>query len=177
MNPEHVSPAPSPIKTKPPVSREGEVDAGDSLGDSSLAGVGVTEDDLLKLVEELGLGGADADDLVKGLTGEDASAPAKEGPPAAEKPPVSAPADVKEADEPKVEAPKADTELETKAEPEVTEETKTKADAETADTATEKGDTAVGATADEKTNAEAKPETAASEKPETTTAAGEAKDA
>ena len=72
MNPEHVSPAPSPIKTKPsPIQREGEIDAGDQLEDASLRGVNVTEDDLMKLVEELGLDGADADDLVKGLKGED----------------------------------------------------------------------------------------------------------
>ncbi|OSD03559.1 hypothetical protein PYCCODRAFT_231841 [Trametes coccinea BRFM310] len=66
MNPSHVSPAPSPIKTK---SREGELDAGDKLGDASLHGVNVTEDDLLALVEELGLGEADAEELVKGLGG------------------------------------------------------------------------------------------------------------
>ncbi|KAI0963729.1 hypothetical protein AcW1_000723 [Taiwanofungus camphoratus] len=47
-----------------------EVDAGAELGDSRLQGVNVTEDDLLALVEELGLGGDEANDLVKGLTGE-----------------------------------------------------------------------------------------------------------
>ncbi|KAI0375414.1 hypothetical protein BV20DRAFT_1117791 [Pilatotrama ljubarskyi] len=66
MNPGHVSPAPSPIKTKP---REGELDAGEKLGDSGLHGVNVTEDDLLALVEELGLSEQDANDLVKGLGG------------------------------------------------------------------------------------------------------------
>lgn len=73
MNPEHVSPAPSPSKPKPSVRREGELDAGEQLGDTSLQGVNVTEDDLMKLVEELGLGGADADELVKGLRGEETS--------------------------------------------------------------------------------------------------------
>ncbi|KAI0673545.1 hypothetical protein C8Q78DRAFT_631626 [Trametes maxima] len=66
MNPGHISPAPSPIKTKP---REGEIDAGESLGDSGLHGVNVTEDDLLALVEELGLGEDDANELVRGLGG------------------------------------------------------------------------------------------------------------
>ncbi|KAI0830726.1 hypothetical protein BC628DRAFT_895679 [Trametes gibbosa] len=66
MNPSHVSPAPSPIRTKP---REGELDAGEQLGDSGLNGVNVTEDDLLALVEELGLGEADANELVKSLGG------------------------------------------------------------------------------------------------------------
>ena len=73
MNPEHISPAPSPIKTKP-TRRDGEIDAGDKLGDAGLHGVNVTEDDLLKLVEELGLDEASANDLVKGLTGEDTAA-------------------------------------------------------------------------------------------------------
>ncbi|KAI0330598.1 hypothetical protein GY45DRAFT_1434583 [Cubamyces sp. BRFM 1775] len=75
MNPDHISPAPSPIKTK---SREGEIDAGDRLGDSGLHGVNVTEDDLLALVEELGLGEADAEELVKGLGGGSKSAPPPE---------------------------------------------------------------------------------------------------
>ncbi|CDO73202.1 hypothetical protein BN946_scf185007.g257 [Trametes cinnabarina] len=66
MNPSHVSPAPSPIKTK---SREGELDAGDKLGDAGLHGVNVTEDELLALIGELGLGEADAEELVKGLGG------------------------------------------------------------------------------------------------------------
>ncbi|KAI0756593.1 hypothetical protein C8Q80DRAFT_1129485 [Daedaleopsis nitida] len=96
MNPEHISPAPSPIKTKPP-KRAGEIDAGDKLGDSGLHGVNVTEDDLLKLVGELGLDEASASELVKGLTGEDTSqekaAPAaaatkEEAPAAAEEPHV-----------------------------------------------------------------------------------------
>ncbi|KAI0652282.1 hypothetical protein C8Q79DRAFT_87299 [Trametes meyenii] len=66
MNPSHISPAPSPIKTKP---RQGELDAGESLGDAGLHGVNVTEDDLLALVEELGLGEDDANELVRGLGG------------------------------------------------------------------------------------------------------------
>ncbi|KAH9897991.1 hypothetical protein C8Q73DRAFT_772832 [Cubamyces lactineus] len=75
MNPSHVSPAPSPIKTK---ARDGEIDAGDTLGDSGLHGVNVTEDDLLALVEELGLGEADAEELVKGLGGSTKAAPKPE---------------------------------------------------------------------------------------------------
>ncbi|KAI8981255.1 hypothetical protein BD414DRAFT_530047 [Trametes punicea] len=66
MNPSHVSPSPSPAKPKP---REGQIDAGEKLGDAGLQGVNVTEDDLLALVEELGLGEEDANELVKGLGG------------------------------------------------------------------------------------------------------------
>ncbi|OJT15809.1 hypothetical protein TRAPUB_3915 [Trametes pubescens] len=65
MNPSHVSPAPSPIRTSKP--RAGELDAGEKLGDASLSGVNVTEDDLLALVEELGLNEDEANELVKGL--------------------------------------------------------------------------------------------------------------
>lgn len=72
MNPRHVSPAPSPGKPKEK-PRQSELDAGDKLGDAGLSGVNVTEDDLMKLVEELGLGEADANELVKGLTGDDTS--------------------------------------------------------------------------------------------------------
>lgn len=74
MHPHHQpspSPQPSPTKAKPiNKKREGEVDAGEELGDARLAGVNVTEDDLLALVEELGLGGDEANDLVRGLTGD-----------------------------------------------------------------------------------------------------------
>ncbi|KAH9837155.1 uncharacterized protein C8Q71DRAFT_588006 [Rhodofomes roseus] len=74
MHPHHQatpSPQPSPLKNKP-VNKRGpnEVDAGEELGDARLAGVNVTEDDLLALVSELGLGGDEANDLVKGLTGD-----------------------------------------------------------------------------------------------------------
>lgn len=65
MNPSHVSPAPSPIRTTKP--RDGELDAGEKLGDAGLVGVNVTEDDLLALVEELGLNEDEANELVKGL--------------------------------------------------------------------------------------------------------------
>lgn len=73
MHPHHQpspSPQPTPTKVKPiNKKREGEVDAGEELGDARLAGVNVTQDDLLALVEELGLGGDEANDLVRGLTG------------------------------------------------------------------------------------------------------------
>ena len=46
---------------------EAELDAGDGLSGYGLQGVKVTPDDLLALVEELGLGGEEAGDLVKGL--------------------------------------------------------------------------------------------------------------
>jgi len=48
---------------------EAEFDAGDELTGYGLQGVKVTQDDLLALVEELGLGGEEAGDLVKGLSG------------------------------------------------------------------------------------------------------------
>ena len=46
---------------------ESEFDVSDELSGYGLQGVKVTQDDLLALVEELGLGGEEADDLVKGL--------------------------------------------------------------------------------------------------------------
>jgi len=46
---------------------DAEFDAGDGLSGYGLQGVKVTQDDLLALVEELGLGGEEAGDLVKGL--------------------------------------------------------------------------------------------------------------
>ncbi|KAH9950445.1 hypothetical protein B0H21DRAFT_535229 [Amylocystis lapponica] len=78
MNPSHQptpSPGPSPSRAKPvkggSAKDEKAIDAGEELGDSHLQGVNVTEDDLLALVEELGLGGDEANDLVKGLKGDD----------------------------------------------------------------------------------------------------------
>ena len=47
---------------------ESEFDAGDELAGYGLQGVKVTEDDLIALVEELGLGGEDAGALVKGMS-------------------------------------------------------------------------------------------------------------
>jgi hypothetical protein len=47
---------------------ESEFDAGNELAGYGLQGVKVTEDDLIALVEELGLGGDDADALVKGMS-------------------------------------------------------------------------------------------------------------
>ncbi|EED83942.1 predicted protein [Postia placenta Mad-698-R] len=75
MHPHHQptpSPQPSPLKSKAKAtaSKAKGFDAGEELGDSRLQGVNVTDDDLLALVEELGLGGDDASDLVKGLTGD-----------------------------------------------------------------------------------------------------------
>jgi hypothetical protein len=45
-----------------------EFDVGEELSGYGLQGVKVTDDDLLALVEELGLGGEEAGDLVKGLS-------------------------------------------------------------------------------------------------------------
>jgi hypothetical protein len=48
--------------------RVAEFDVGEELSGYGLQGVKVTDDDLLALVEELGLGGEEAGDLVKGLS-------------------------------------------------------------------------------------------------------------
>ena len=50
-------------------SNESEFDVGDELSGYGLQGVKVTEEDLVALVEELGLGGKEAGALVKGLSG------------------------------------------------------------------------------------------------------------
>ncbi|KAI9513041.1 hypothetical protein F5148DRAFT_1158283 [Russula earlei] len=57
------------VENKEALRRRGasEFDVGDDLSGYGLQGVKVTEDDLLALVQELGLGGEEADDLVKGL--------------------------------------------------------------------------------------------------------------
>ncbi|KAL6302156.1 hypothetical protein BKA93DRAFT_827618 [Sparassis latifolia] len=75
MHPHHQappSPQPSPLKGKGKSEEkaEKELDAGEQLGDPRLQGVNVTEDDLLALMEELGLKGDEANDLVNILTGD-----------------------------------------------------------------------------------------------------------
>jgi hypothetical protein len=64
------SASPSPAETKKSLRKRGEAefDVGDELTGYGLQGVKVTDDDLLALVEELGLGGEEAGDLVKGLS-------------------------------------------------------------------------------------------------------------
>jgi hypothetical protein len=47
---------------------ESEFDVGDELAGYGLQGVKVTDDDLISLVQELGLGGEDSDALVKGMS-------------------------------------------------------------------------------------------------------------
>jgi hypothetical protein len=76
MTPEHHKPttfpsssADSPLRGKPANRREGEFDVSTELEGFGLQGVRVTQDDLAALVEELGLGGDEADELVKGLSG------------------------------------------------------------------------------------------------------------
>lgn len=59
----------SPLKGKPVNKREGDFDVSTELEGFGLQGIRVTEDDLAALVQELGLGGDDADELVKGLSG------------------------------------------------------------------------------------------------------------
>jgi hypothetical protein len=60
----------SPAETKKSLRMrsEAEFDVSDELTGYGLQGVKVTDDDLLALVEELGLGGEEAGDLVKGLS-------------------------------------------------------------------------------------------------------------
>lgn len=62
--------SPSPAETKKSLRNrsEAEFDVGDELTGYGLQGLKVTDDDLLALVEELGLGGEEAGDLVKGLS-------------------------------------------------------------------------------------------------------------
>jgi hypothetical protein len=76
MTPEHHRPvtfppsaSDSPSRGKPANRREGEFDVSTELEGFGLQGVKVTQDDLAALVEELGLGGDEADELVKGLRG------------------------------------------------------------------------------------------------------------
>ena len=81
MTPEHIKTKilaqqqqPSPLKGKAPpkpINKEEEgsrVDLGDELAGYGLQGVKVTVDELRDMIEELGLGGDEADDLVKGLS-------------------------------------------------------------------------------------------------------------
>lgn len=62
----------SPLRGKgaavPVNKREGEFDVSTELSGHGLQGVKVTEDELRGLIEELGLGGDDAGDLLKGLS-------------------------------------------------------------------------------------------------------------
>lgn len=60
----------TPAETKKSLRkrREAEFDVSDELTGYGLQGIKVTDDDLLALVEELGLGGEEAGDLVKGLS-------------------------------------------------------------------------------------------------------------
>lgn len=70
MYPKHApsrSPSPSPLKLRE--KEKSEINAGDTLAEFGLANVSVSEQDLMQLVSELGLGGDDATDLVKGLAG------------------------------------------------------------------------------------------------------------
>jgi len=76
MTPEHHKPATfplsssdSPLRGKPANKRVGEFDVSTDLEGFGLQGVKITHDDLAALVEELGLGGDEADDLISGLSG------------------------------------------------------------------------------------------------------------
>ena len=76
--PEHraafnASPSPSPLRTKTSAvdvrkRDEAEFDVGQELVGYGLQGLKVTHDDLLQLVQDLGLEGDDAGDLVQGLS-------------------------------------------------------------------------------------------------------------
>ncbi|KDR85346.1 hypothetical protein GALMADRAFT_234168 [Galerina marginata CBS 339.88] len=78
MTPEHLrskmfapTSSPSPLKGKivPVNRRTNELDMGDELSGYGLQGVKVTQDELLDLIAELGLGGDEAGALAKGLSG------------------------------------------------------------------------------------------------------------
>lgn len=74
MYPKHApsrSPSPSPLKLKE--KEKSEINHGDTLAEFGLANVSVSADELRALIEELGLGGDEANDLVKGLSGSSAS--------------------------------------------------------------------------------------------------------
>ncbi|KAH9969079.1 hypothetical protein BC827DRAFT_1121669 [Russula dissimulans] len=64
------SAGPSPSPTSLRKRGEAEFDVSEELSGYGLQGVKVTEDDLLALVQDLGLGGDEAGDLVKGLAGD-----------------------------------------------------------------------------------------------------------
>jgi hypothetical protein len=73
MTPEHHKPRifprdpDTPLK---PVNKLNDFDVSTELEGFGLQGVRVTDDDLRLLVEELGLGGDDADDMVRSLGGD-----------------------------------------------------------------------------------------------------------
>ena len=69
-------PQPSPLKGKGKEDKSGLLNAGEHLSEFGIHDAEVSMDDLRALVEELGLGGDDANDLVMGL-GTDASKAAK----------------------------------------------------------------------------------------------------
>ncbi|KAF8592043.1 hypothetical protein K439DRAFT_1401582 [Ramaria rubella] len=65
--------SPSPLKSKSKGKSDEEIDVGTELVGFGLQGVKVTDDELRELVEQLGLGGEEAGDLVRGLgSGDDA---------------------------------------------------------------------------------------------------------
>jgi hypothetical protein len=79
MTPERLRPAVeasskssgSPLTGKaaiPANKRDDEFDVGEELSGFGLQGVKVSQDDLAALVEDLGLGGDDAEELIKGLS-------------------------------------------------------------------------------------------------------------
>lgn len=70
MHPKHApsrSPSPSPLALP---EKKKEIVAGEAFAEFGLQDASVSMDELKALVEELGLGGDDADDLVKGLAGD-----------------------------------------------------------------------------------------------------------
>jgi len=71
MTPEHHKPKffPAATPSVPVNKRQGEYDVSTELEGFGLQGVRVTDDDLIKLVEDLGLGGDEAAEMVKSLGG------------------------------------------------------------------------------------------------------------
>ncbi|KAJ7630792.1 hypothetical protein FB45DRAFT_916582 [Roridomyces roridus] len=82
MTPEHIrtkilAQKTSPLKGLPVNKQTDTFDVSTEISGFGLQGVQVTEAELLDLVAELGLGGDEADDLVKGLSGTSSSQPKK----------------------------------------------------------------------------------------------------
>jgi len=120
MHPQY-SPAPSPLISQKKVDKSKMVGTGKDLEGFGIQDMDVSQDDLLALVEELGLGGDDASDFVRGL-GSDSKAkstpplakadasdeekPAKEEKPADKEKPEDTPPATEKAESPETETPK-----------------------------------------------------------------------
>lgn len=83
------NPAPSPLKGKGKTDKSNMLNAGEHLSEFGLHDVEVSADDLRALVEELGLGGDEANDLIKGLGSDSSKKPEQPKAPEPAKPTAS----------------------------------------------------------------------------------------